>query len=578
MRRRKARKDARGVSLNNLGHENIMNLINNLTVRGKLSFAFASVLLLMALLGGFATVQLSRVYGQTESILALRLAGVRDSLGMAEAASRLRAREYNLIVAKPEGVPAVLAKLDHSKAAFEAARVAYASAIADDTERGLYDKALEDWKHYQANTDKVVELVKGGNPDGARTQLLDSSHLFDAASNSIKELSKYNDTQAGDDARQAKALFQNSRMLVIALVVAAILIAISLGVIIARSIAIPLRKAVDLAQAVADGDLTRSVHTERRDEVGQLTRALGTMVGKLREVVGEVRRGVESVSTASTQIATGNIDLSQRTEEQASNLQQTAASMEELTSTVTQNAENARAAAQLALGATEVASRGGEVVSQVVTTMADITDSSKRIADIIGVIDGIAFQTNILALNAAVEAARAGEQGRGFAVVAGEVRNLAQRSAQAAKEIKGLIHQSVEKVDNGARLVGEAGRTMQDIVAQVKRVNDLVGEITSATVEQARGIEQVGQAVQQLDQVTQQNAALVEESAAAADSMQHQAGKLAQTVAVFNVGGEPQAVTPVVTAPKPKTRPVLARKAAPRLAATAVGEPEWSSF
>ncbi len=287
---------------------------------------------------------------------------------------------------------------------------------------------------------------------------------------------------------------------------------------------------------------------------------------------------MESVGTASAQIATGNIDLSQRTEEQASNLQQTAASMEELTATVKHNADNSRAAAQLALGATEVATRGGAVVEEVVVTMQSITDSSRRISDIIGVIDGIAFQTNILALNAAVEAARAGEQGRGFAVVASEVRSLAQRSAGAAKEIKGLIEESAARVEAGGKQVADAGQTMADIVAQVKRVHDLIGEISSASTEQSQGIAQVGDAVAQLDQVTQQNAALVEESAAAAESMKHQASRLAQTVSIFNVGAAHAVAAPQAPARAAgKTAAEPARKVIAS-ASTEAGPGNWASF
>jgi methyl-accepting chemotaxis protein len=286
---------------------------------------------------------------------------------------------------------------------------------------------------------------------------------------------------------------------------------------------------------VASGDLSSHIHSRHHDETGQLLAALKRMNESLVDMVGRVRNASDSIATGSTQIATGNADLSQRTEEQASNLQQTAASMEELTATVKHNADTARQAEQLATSASTVAEQGGTMVGQVVSTMGDISASSKKIADIIGVIDGIAFQTNILALNAAVEAARAGEQGRGFAVVAGEVRALAQRSAQAAKEIKTLIAESVEKVDNGTRLVGDAGQTMEDIVAQVKRVSDLIGEISHSSIEQSTGIGQIGQAVTQLDQVTQQNAALVEESAAAAESLKHQAGQLAELVAVFKL-------------------------------------------
>ena len=294
-------------------------------------------------------------------------------------------------------------------------------------------------------------------------------------------------------------------------------------------------EAVKVAETVAGGDLRSHIVVKRRDETGRLMEALQRMNDSLVGIVGDVRGASESIATGSSQIANGNADLSQRTEEQASNLQQTAASMEQLTATVKQNADTALVATQLASTATGSAERGGAVMSQVVTTMGEITASSKRVVDIIGVIDGIAFQTNILALNAAVEAARAGEQGRGFAVVASEVRSLAQRSGAAAREIKSLIGDSVAKVENGTRLVADAGQTMEDIVSQVKRVNDMIGEISSASTEQSTGIGQIGDAVAQLDQVTQQNAALVEESAAAAESLNQQAAQLARVVGTFKL-------------------------------------------
>ena len=326
----------------------------------------------------------------------------------------------------------------------------------------------------------------------------------------------------------------------------AVIVALGLfmGVAIMRSITRPLDQAVALADGIAAGDLTGSVQSNRGDELGHLLGALNGMAQRLRGVVGEVRSGVESVSTASNQIASGNQDLSSRTEQTAANLEETAASMEELTATVTQSADTARQANQLAATAAQAAEQGGAVVAQVVTSMQQITDSSRKIADIIGVIDGIAFQTNILALNAAVEAARAGEQGRGFAVVAGEVRSLAQRSAEAAKEIKLLITTSVDNVQSGSKQVEQAGRSMEEIVSSVRRVSDLIGEITASSTEQRDGIGQVNQAVTQLDQMTQQNAALVEESSAAALAMQDQARRLSEVVAVFKLGQEGSALAP----------------------------------
>jgi methyl-accepting chemotaxis protein-2 (aspartate sensor receptor) len=316
---------------------------------------------------------------------------------------------------------------------------------------------------------------------------------------------------------------------------AALVLGAALIVFIRRTVR-PLSLLSEHVQALGQGDLSQRLASDRRDEMGVITRAVESMREGLAGVVGGVREGTDAIATASGQISAGNQDLSTRTEEQASSLQQTAASMEELTSTVKQNADNARQANQLALSASEVALKGGDVVSQVVDTMASIHASSKKIVDITGVIDGIAFQTNILALNAAVEAARAGEQGRGFAVVAAEVRNLAQRSAAAAKEIKGLIDDSVGKVDAGTALVGQAGRTMEEIVGSVKRVTDIIGEISAASHEQTSGIEQINQAITQMDQVTQQNAALVEEASAAAQSLQEQAGNLVQAVSIFKLG------------------------------------------
>jgi len=303
-----------------------------------------------------------------------------------------------------------------------------------------------------------------------------------------------------------------------------------------QSITVPLAQAVTVAETVARGDLGQPIRANTLDETGRLMRALHDMQEKLAGAVRIIRAGSETISSASGQIAAGNTDLSSRTEEQAASLEETAASMEELASTVKQNADNARQANQLAASASEIAQRGGAVVSAVVSTMGDISASSRKISEIVSVIDGIAFQTNILALNAAVEAARAGEQGKGFAVVAGEVRSLAQRSAQAAREVKALIEASVGKVAEGAEHAENAGTTMQEVVASVKRVTDIMGEIAAASQEQASGIEQVNRAVSQMDEVTQQNAALVEEAAAAAGSMQDQAHALVKAVGVFRLG------------------------------------------
>ena len=341
------------------------------------------------------------------------------------------------------------------------------------------------------------------------------------------------------------------------------------AVAITRSIVRPLSRAVQAAETVAGGDLTGSYDHGRRDEIGDLMRAMQSMSDGLATVVAEVQAGSRTIAAGSTEIASGNLDLSARTEQQASSLEETASSMEELTSTVKQNADNARQANQLAATASENAVRGGEVVAQVVSTMGSINESARRISDIIGVIDGIAFQTNILALNAAVEAARAGEQGRGFAVVAGEVRNLAQRSAAAAKEVKELIGDSVEKVATGSRLVDQAGRTMEEVVGSVKRVSDIIGEIAAASDEQSAGIEQVNQAITQMDQVTQQNAALVEQAAAAAEAMQEQAAGLAGLVGTFRTGSEGQ---------QGPSRPARAALAAPRKAPAVAAGDGWESF
>jgi len=400
----------------------------------------------------------------------------------------------------------------------------------------------EDLMDNRASADHLLKTVR---PMADKADEL-MSQVVERKSSNAKQLSEETD-----------AIYANIRVLLVALTAGGVLLGIVIGVLLTRRLTRQLGgEPADVAQAasaIAAGDLTSKIDTTRA-QPGSVVHAMSQMQESLRKVVGAVRSSSDSIATGANQIAMGNADLSQRTEEQASNLEETAASMEELSGTVRTTSDTAHQAAQLAQSASGVAAKGGEVVDQVVHMMEEINASSKKIADIITVIDGIAFQTNILALNAAVEAARAGEQGRGFAVVAGEVRSLAQRSAEAAKEIKALIGDSVQKVDAGGQLVNEAGSTMQDIVTQVKRVTDLIAEINAATQEQTSGIDQINNAVMQLDQVTQQNAALVEESAAAADSLNQQARQLVQAVAVFKLDETARSapVAPLAT-PRAKT-------------------------
>jgi methyl-accepting chemotaxis protein len=413
----------------------------------------------------------------------------------------------------------------------------------------------------------------------------------------LDQLAALEDKLNEDMKVEAAEGFSSARLFMIVAGLAAVVISVGAAWVITRGLLKQLGGEPDytasIAGAIANGDLSVQIDTSSTDKDSLLVE-MKEMRNSLVEIVGQVRQGTETIGTASREIAAGNIDLSSRTEMQASSLEKTASAMEELTSTVKQNADNAREANQLAASASDVALKGGQVVSQVVETMSSINESANKIVDIIGVIDGIAFQTNILALNAAVEAARAGEQGRGFAVVASEVRNLAQRSAGAAKEIKSLIGDSVEKVERGSKLVGQAGVTMDEVVASVRRVTDIMSEIASASQEQSAGIEQVNQSIIEMDAMTQQNAALVEEAAAAAQSLQDQAGELSRVVSIFKLDAEAEyaltASKPVVTqtavAVVPK-KPAASRSAAARpsaasapkkvVAATA-GSDEWEEF
>ena len=412
----------------------------------------------------------------------------------------------------------------------------YTASNLDDEERPLVAQAAPLMARADAAVAQLAALLDKGDVDGVRALAAGGLYpAIDPVADVVDKLALVQLDGARAEYAAAQKLYTVVLWTTLAVSGAALVVATLASLGLVRSITGGIGVAVDVARTVAAGYLGSRIVVDRRDEIGTLLEALRRMNEGLVAIVGDVRNASESIATGSSQIAHGNADLSQRTEEQASNLEETAASMEQLTATVRHNADTARRASALAEGASAVAAQGGARVGQVVATMDDITDSSRRITDIIGVIDGIAFQTNILALNAAVEAARAGEQGRGFAVVAGEVRTLAQRSATAAREIKVLIGESVGKVENGTRLVADAGRTMGDIVDQVRHVSELIGQISAASDEQSRGIGQIGDAVTQLDQVTQQNAALVEQSAAAAESLRVQADALSRTVAAFRL-------------------------------------------
>jgi methyl-accepting chemotaxis protein len=514
-----------------------MKIIRNLRIGARLGLGFGLVLLLMGAMIGLAATRLGAIGDETGKLLdedrvkadaaatlnATTRANAQRTMELFFADDRERqARLHQLIDANKQAVSDALATLD---------RLAHS-----EEGRALLAKIVQERAAYVASFTRVDKLLQDGKRDAA-VKLLTGETLpaIEALQAHVKSLAEYQRTLVGRSGERIEHNIASARALLFGVGLAALVVSAWLAWWLSRSITGPIDTAMKIAETVAAGDLTSRIEVAHRDETGRLLGALKTMNESLSKVVVTVRNGSDGIATGSSQIAIGNQDLSQRTEEQASNLQQTAASMEQLTGTVKANADTARVAAELATSASEAAVQGGVVVGEVVGTMAQISTSSEKVRDIIGVIDGIAFQTNILALNAAVEAARAGEQGRGFAVVAAEVRNLAQRSAAAAREIKALIIDSVDRVEVGSRQASTAGRTMDQIVDKVKRVTALLAEISAATAEQGSGIVQVSSAVSQLDDVTQRNAALVEESAAAADSLRQQAAELVEAVAVFRL-------------------------------------------
>jgi methyl-accepting chemotaxis protein len=543
-----------------------------LNIGTRLAAGFALTLMMTVIIATVGVWRLNQVAQETQIILAEPLAK-----------ERMIAEWYTQIFAAVRRTAAIVKSSDGSLTAYfkeDAAATGKLSAdlvkkieplISGDEETALFKSVMEHRAAYSKARDGAIKAKADGNTELAEQILTQQfTPAAKAYEERVHDLVNLQQKHISDSAAMIAGTASRGKVVIGSLAAGALLLGGVFAWLLTRSITRPLRRAVQAAEQVAAGDLTVRIDSSASDETGALLRALGNMNASLAKIVDEVRTGTQTISGASGEIAAGSFDLSSRTEQQAAALEETAASMEELTGTVRQNADNARQANQLAIAASSVATQAGASVDQVVATMGSINESSRKIVDIISVIDGIAFQTNILALNAAVEAARAGEQGRGFAVVASEVRTLAQRSAAAAKEIKGLIGDSVDKVDTGTKLVDQTGATMREVVDSIRRVTDIMGEISSASQEQITGIDQVNQAMGQMDNATQQNAALVEEATAATASLQDQAKRLAQVVDVFKLDA---AHTSPVVVSAPVKRPPPARPALSKPAPRAVAKP-----
>ncbi|MBR7747999.1 methyl-accepting chemotaxis protein [Undibacterium baiyunense] len=511
--------------------------LNSLKIRTRLWLGFGMLLIIMLVMGAFNTSRLNDIEKQTSTMLDQNVSGVEISLEVARLMQENGRRVSSLFLTRDQNVRKEQYQIiDANKKTIGQLLEKLAKQGNDPERKTLIETATKSRVAFVASFSKAADSLELDDIEAAENQM--NNVVFPALAKATMEMKAVVDHERKQLEKEAAAVKTDVSWSIKMMIITGILataVCAFLAYWITRSITVPLNEAIDIATRVGNGDLTASFEKNAEDETGVLLDALEHMNQNLVQTIQTVNQSVETIATASSEIAAGNADLSSRTESQAGSLEETASSMEELTSTVKQNADNARQANAMALKASDVAKKGGEVVGNVVHTMNSIKDSSKKIVDIIGVIDGIAFQTNILALNAAVEAARAGEQGRGFAVVASEVRSLAQRSAGAAKEIKELINDSVTKVDDGARLVDDAGNTMDEIVSSVKYLADLMAEITAASQEQSAGIEEVNLAITHIDEMTQQNAALVEQAAAAAESMQEQAHALSQAVAVFKL-------------------------------------------